>query len=155
MEFYAVEATVDFSSKIPVRTDRQWEGELVVLPDQKIKFISNESRVTEKQNFLPDKTVTDRRKQNNKQDTDIRRRFDKIDVIILDPPRKGCDKALIDVILQAKIKKIIYISCDPATLARDIRLLCDGGYTLEKTQPIDMFPMTGKVESVSLLISKS
>ena len=68
------------------------------------------------------------------------------DVIFLDPPRKGCDKVLLDAIIAARVKTIVYISCDPATLARDIKRLAEGGYNLTAAQPVDMFPMTGKVE---------
>jgi len=68
------------------------------------------------------------------------------DVIFLDPPRKGCDNALLDAIIAAKIKTVIYISCDPATLARDVKRLTQNGYVLEMVQPVDLFPMTGKIE---------
>jgi len=71
--------------------------------------------------------------------------------IFLDPPRKGCDKALLDEIVAAKIDKVVYISCDPATLARDIKILVRGGYNLKAVQPVDMFPMTAKVEAVAQL----
>jgi len=73
------------------------------------------------------------------------------DVVFLDPPRKGCDNALLDAIAAAGIKTIVYISCDPATLARDIKRLTQSGYVLRAAQPVDMFPMTGKVETVTLL----
>ena len=73
------------------------------------------------------------------------------DVIFLDPPRKGCDNALLDALIAAEIKTIVYVSCDPATLARDIKRLIQGGYNLVAVQPVDMFPMTGKVETVVLL----
>jgi len=71
--------------------------------------------------------------------------------IFLDPPRKGCDNALLDAIIAAKIEKIVYISCDPATLARDVKILTNGGYALKTAQPVDMFPMTAKVEVVAEL----
>ncbi|MDR1663852.1 MAG: 23S rRNA (uracil(1939)-C(5))-methyltransferase RlmD [Clostridiales bacterium] len=74
-----------------------------------------------------------------------------ISAVFLDPPRKGCGRALLDAVSFARIPKVIYISCDPATLARDIKLLREGGYGLEKVQPVDMFPQTGKVEAVALL----
>ncbi|MCL1883981.1 MAG: 23S rRNA (uracil(1939)-C(5))-methyltransferase RlmD [Defluviitaleaceae bacterium] len=67
-------------------------------------------------------------------------------IIFLDPPRKGCDHALLDAITAAKIKNIVYISCDPATLARDVKILTNGGFSLTAVQPVDMFPFTGKVE---------
>ena len=72
-------------------------------------------------------------------------------VIFLDPPRKGCERELLDAIIKAKIKKIVYISCDPATLARDVKILTQGGYNLIVAQPVDMFPKTGKVETSVLL----
>jgi len=77
------------------------------------------------------------------------------DVIFLDPPRKGCENTLLDAIIAAQIKTIVYISCDPATLARDIKRLTQGGYSLIAVKPVDMFPMTGKVETVVLLHSRS
>jgi len=73
------------------------------------------------------------------------------DIIFLDPPRKGCEKTLLDAIITAQIEKIVYISCDPATLARDVKLLVAGGYKVVEAQPVDMFPMTGKVECSVLL----
>ncbi len=69
------------------------------------------------------------------------------DAVILDPPRKGCDESLIRLLDQCEIKKIIYISCNPATLARDIALLKDN-YSLSPLQPVDMFPNTSHVECV-------
>jgi len=72
------------------------------------------------------------------------------DAVLIDPPRKGCAEA-IDVIAGLKPKSILYISCDPATLARDIKGLCDFGYKLKRCLPIDMFPQTYHIESVSLL----
>jgi len=73
------------------------------------------------------------------------------DIIFLDPPRKGCENALLDALIAAEVGTVIYISCDPATLARDIKRLTQGGYRLEGAKPVDMFPMTGKVETVALL----
>ena len=73
------------------------------------------------------------------------------DVIILDPPRKGCDVKLLESIVMGDIPKIIYVSCDPATMARDVNFLTERGYKLRHVQPVDMFPMTGHVESVVLL----
>jgi 23S rRNA (uracil1939-C5)-methyltransferase len=75
------------------------------------------------------------------------------DVIFLDPPRKGCEPALLDAIIYAPVPKIVYISCDPATLARDIKILTAGGYNLKAVQPVDLFPFTGKVE-VSAVLQK-
>lgn len=73
------------------------------------------------------------------------------DVIYLDPPRKGCTEALIDTIIHTRIPRVVYISCEPATLARDAKRLTEGGYQLVNVQPVDMFPQTGKVEVVALL----
>ena len=78
----------------------------------------------------------------------------KIDLIIVDPPRKGCDIKLIDSIIKSKIKKVIYISCDPATLARDLKLLTQNAYKLRKVQPVDMFPHTMHVECIAELYLK-
>ena len=73
------------------------------------------------------------------------------DVIVVDPPRKGCDSAVLETMLQMRPKRIVYISCDPATLARDLKILCQGRYKLQKVQPVDMFPHTTHVETVVLL----
>ncbi|MBU0996605.1 MAG: 23S rRNA (uracil(1939)-C(5))-methyltransferase RlmD [Firmicutes bacterium] len=78
----------------------------------------------------------------------------KFDVIFIDPPRKGCDKDFIDSVINMKIPKIVYISCDPATLTRDVSLLSAGGYQLIEVTPVDMFPQTTHIESVSLLVLK-
>lgn len=75
----------------------------------------------------------------------------KMDVLIVDPPRKGLQPEFIEAVLKAKPKKLVYISCNPATLARDLRLLIDGGYTGTTTQPVDMFPMSNHIESVTAL----
>ncbi len=76
------------------------------------------------------------------------------DVIIVDPPRKGCDSITLNAMLRMSPKKIVYISCDHATAARDSRYLCDNGYELVKYRPMDMFPRTGHVETVCLLSRK-
>ncbi|SIR47762.1 23S rRNA (uracil(1939)-C(5))-methyltransferase RlmD [Priestia flexa] len=78
----------------------------------------------------------------------------KADVIVVDPPRKGCDEALLKTILKMKPKKVVYVSCGPATLARDLKILEEGGYQTVEVQPVDMFPHTTHVESVSQLILK-
>lgn len=73
------------------------------------------------------------------------------DVIVVDPPRKGCDAALLNTMLSMNPSRIVYVSCDPATLARDLKILCDGGYRVERIRPVDMFPGSVHVESVALL----
>lgn len=78
-------------------------------------------------------------------------RGEKFDCVIVDPPRKGCDAALINALGAAKPPRISYVSCDPGTLARDIKLLAGQGYRLEWAQPVDMFPGTAHVETVALL----
>jgi 23S rRNA (uracil1939-C5)-methyltransferase len=73
------------------------------------------------------------------------------DAVFLDPPRRGCEPVLLDALITAKIPQIIYISCDPATLARDSKHLCTGGYDLQTVKLVDLFPHTGHVEAVALL----
>ncbi|CAH1223054.1 23S rRNA (uracil-C(5))-methyltransferase RlmCD [Paenibacillus auburnensis] len=73
------------------------------------------------------------------------------DVIVVDPPRKGCDPRLLDTILAMKPERVVYVSCNPSTLARDLRVLEDGGYKTVEVTPVDMFPHTVHVESVALL----
>jgi 23S rRNA (uracil1939-C5)-methyltransferase len=73
------------------------------------------------------------------------------DVIVVDPPRKGCEESLLETIVQMEPKKVVYVSCDPATLARDLKYLDSHGYEVRKVQPVDMFGMGGHVEVVSLL----
>ncbi len=68
--------------------------------------------------------------------------------IILDPPRKGCDQGLLNEILKYDIESIVYISCNPSTLARDLKILVEGGYTVKEVQPVDMFPHSAHVECV-------
>ncbi len=80
-------------------------------------------------------------------------KFEKPDVIVVDPPRKGCDSKCLDTILKVKPDRVVYVSCDSATLARDLRLLCESGeYRLEKFRAVDMFPQTGHTEVVTSLV---
>ena len=73
------------------------------------------------------------------------------DVIVVDPPRKGCDAALLETVVKMQPERIVYVSCDSATLARDLKWLCAEGYELKRVRGVDMFPMTGHVETVVLL----
>ena len=73
------------------------------------------------------------------------------DVVLLDPPRKGCDRAVIETLLKTQPERIVYVSCKPSTLARDLKTLCTGGYQLIRVQPADFFPQTSHVESVAFL----
>ncbi len=73
------------------------------------------------------------------------------DVVVVDPPRKGCDKKLLDTIVSMTPDRIVYVSCDSATLARDLKLLVEYGYKVEKVQPVDQFGNTVHVETVCLL----
>ncbi|MFS0860635.1 23S rRNA (uracil(1939)-C(5))-methyltransferase RlmD [Paenibacillus taichungensis] len=74
------------------------------------------------------------------------------DVIVVDPPRKGCDPRLLDTILEMKPERVVYVSCNPSTLARDLRVLEDGSYRTVEVTPVDMFPHTVHVESVAVLV---
>lgn len=76
---------------------------------------------------------------------------DMVDVVSLDPPRKGCDEACLSAVLELSPKRIVYVSCDPGSLARDMKYLREGGYKLEKWVGIDNFPRTGHVECVVLM----
>lgn len=73
------------------------------------------------------------------------------DVIVVDPPRKGCDPVCLVTILKMAPEKVVYVSCDSSTLARDVKYLCGNGYEVRRVRPVDMFPMTTHVETVCLL----
>ena len=73
------------------------------------------------------------------------------DVIVVDPPRKGCDEVCLSTMLRMKPKRIVYVSCDSATLARDLRILCDGGYEVKRVRGVDQFAQTVHVETCVLL----
>ena len=76
------------------------------------------------------------------------------DVVVLDPPRAGCERPVLDAILAVRPKRVVYVSCGPASLARDAAILCEGGYKIRQVQPVDMFPHTSHVESVVLMSKK-
>ena len=73
------------------------------------------------------------------------------DVVVVDPPRKGCDKTLLETIATMNPKRLVYVSCDSATLARDIKILTELGFVLKKVRPVDMFPHTVHVETIALI----
>ena len=70
------------------------------------------------------------------------------DIIVVDPPRKGCDQATLSAIIKMAPRRLVYVSCNPATAARDCAILAQSGYSVDKVQPVDMFPRTGHVECV-------
>ena len=76
---------------------------------------------------------------------------EKPDIVIIDPPRKGSDEVTLSTIIESQPKRVVYVSCNPATLARDINFLNQGGYTLKMVTAVDMFPNTVHVEAVALL----
>lgn len=76
------------------------------------------------------------------------------DVIVVDPPRKGCEESLLRTMVDMEPERIVYVSCDSATLARDLKVLCENGYEIQKVRAVDQFPMTVHVETVCLLQRK-
>ena len=81
----------------------------------------------------------------------LREDFEKPDVVVVDPPRKGCDPVCLDTIIRMSPDRVVYVSCDSATLARDLKILCAAGYSLKAATPVDMFPQSVHVETVCLL----
>ena len=79
----------------------------------------------------------------------------KADVIVVDPPRKGCDEKCLNTMVKMKPERIVYVSCDPATLARDLKYLCSNGYELKRVRAVDQFPHSVHVECVTLLQRKN
>jgi 23S rRNA (uracil1939-C5)-methyltransferase len=76
---------------------------------------------------------------------------ERVDLVILDPPRQGCQRQAVEAVVKLAAPKVVYVSCDPATLARDIGRMQQGGYELIEVQPVDMFPQTCHIEAVALL----
>ena len=75
----------------------------------------------------------------------------KVDALLLDPPRKGAEEAFLRAVIESGVQRVVYISCNPATLARDCKILSEGGYKVEAVQPFDLFPQTAHTETVCLL----
>ena len=76
-------------------------------------------------------------------------------VIVVDPPRKGCDEKLLESIIHMSPKRVVYVSCNPATLGRDLKILSEGGYKVKEVQPVDMFPHSMHVECIALIQRKT
>ena len=83
-----------------------------------------------------------------------REKFGTVDAVVVDPPRKGISAEVIDRIADSAVRKLLYISCNPATLARDVKALSEKGYAADTAYPFDMFPRTGHVETVVLMSKK-
>ena len=77
------------------------------------------------------------------------------DVVVVDPPRKGCQEELLRAVLDMEPQRVVYVSCDPATLARDLKILCEEKYEIVKVQPVDMFAQTVGIENVALLTRRA
>lgn len=75
----------------------------------------------------------------------------KADVVVVDPPRKGCEPEVLDTIIKMKPQRVVYVSCNPSTLARDLKILSENGFEVSEVQPVDMFPHTMHVECVTLM----
>ena len=75
------------------------------------------------------------------------------DIVMLDPPRKGCEPEVLEALIAIAPKRVVYVSCNPATLARDLKVLCGtGGYRVSRVQPADFFPQTAHVECAVFLV---
>ena len=86
-----------------------------------------------------------------KTDPNLAEAISRASIAILDPPRAGCRPELLEAVIDLGVERIVYVSCDPATLARDIKFLGEHGYNLQEATPVDMFPHTAEVETVCLL----
>jgi 23S rRNA (uracil1939-C5)-methyltransferase len=83
---------------------------------------------------------------------ELREEQHKVDLLILNPPRKGCERQVLEEVAQLRPTRVIYVSCSPATLARDLNILSGLGYATLEIQPVDMFPHTQHVENVALMV---
>ena len=83
--------------------------------------------------------------------TEMAAREETVDVVLMDPPRSGSDEAFLQSVCRLKPKKVVYISCNPQTQKRDLKMLCAGGYQVKEIQPVDMFPQTAHCENICLL----
>ena len=72
-------------------------------------------------------------------------------MVVLDPPRKGCEESLLETVAEVQPEKIVYISCKPSTLARDLKYLAEKGYETKRAIPVNMFPKSSHIETVALL----
>ena len=80
---------------------------------------------------------------------------EKVNAVVLDPPRKGCGLSIIGDLMRLSPHRIVYVSCDPATLARDSGYLIGSGYNLKEVQPLDFFPQTYHIETVALFVRET
>ena len=123
-----------------------------VLPEFYEKGLRSEKGRTERGNKgAEEKGLGDREQEGDKMK---REEMLHPDVIVVDPPRKGCDEKCLETIVKMKPERVVYVSCDSATLARDLKFLCEWGYEVKKVQPVDMFPHTGHVETIVLIQRK-
>ena len=78
-----------------------------------------------------------------------------VDVVIMDPPRMGASPEFLDALIRLSPSRAVYISCNPITLARDLAILAEGGYSMKKAVPVDMFPYTDSAECACLIVKKN
>ena len=85
---------------------------------------------------------------------DVAEEGDSIDVVFMDPPRAGCDEKFLSSVIKLGPKRVVYVSCNPETLARDLKYLTGNGYQTVKIQPVDNFPFCDHIETVVKLVKK-
>lgn len=101
--------------------------------------------------ILPLYAQSEDKESSDELDDELKGIITKADIVILDPPRAGCRKELLEAVVNIAPERIVYVSCDPATMARDIKILCEKGYAFKEATPVDMFPNTDSVETVCML----